>query len=120
MNGKGRLPFEKFFVETSMPPFFAQELTFQLNLLCECVRLYRFSAHSRPFQAENQPSYVFHSPHDRPDKVAAAKVTCVMLYSTFPKVRRWLGRSDGDRMDGVGCNCVSRTLADCNRWHGWR
>lgn len=63
-----------------MPPFFAQELTFQSNLLCEFVRLYRFSAtcaHSKP------KIHVFHSAHDRPDEVAAANMTCVMLYSTF-------------------------------------
>ena len=93
-----------------MPPFFAQELTFQFESavrVCTFVPLFR---HLRPFQAENQPNYVFHSAHDGPEKGAAANVSCVMLYSTFGKVRRWLGKSDGDRMVDVNCctACSSR------------
>ena len=41
---------------------FAQELTFQLNLLCECCASYvctAFSANLRSFQAEDQPDDCF-------------------------------------------------------------
>ena len=50
MNGKGRLPFEKFLVETSIPPFFAQELTFQFESVVRVCTFVPLSRHLRPFQ----------------------------------------------------------------------